>query len=134
MEMFTGFVGEMIDQFIASNPDLTREPQLRAAVDRYSGRVVALTEEVLSDHIDDLMEALVIGYSEHFTRAELECLHAFISSEAGHGFLARSTQIMAHPLVAEANQRYMADYMARVPALQAEFQADLMRIIDEQRK
>lgn len=131
MAMFSGVASQMIAQIRNSMPMIGEVPKLDAAMDRHVVRTTELMESVLADHMDDLMDGIVIAYAESFERDELEGLHAFITSPAGQGFLAKSTMVMSHPEFAAANQRYIDEYMPRAMNLNQEFQADVMRIISE---
>ena len=134
MDMFTSFVDELISQMRTAGPAAAGDAQLSAVLDKYGERVVELTRKVLGRHLDEIMEGMVLAYADTFTRDELEGLHAFISSPAGEGFLARSMAVMSHPAYAQANQDYMADYMRQMPGLEAELRAELSRLAETRNK
>lgn len=131
LAMFMNVADEVSGQLIAAMPNVMEDPQMRAVVERHAERISAGTRDVLEDHIDNLMEALAIAYAENFTRAELEGLHAFVSSPAGRGFLARSTAVASHPAFVKANQAYLAQYMAKLPRLQDQFMAEVRALLRE---
>ncbi|WP_158610963.1 DUF2059 domain-containing protein [Aurantiacibacter spongiae] len=131
MDLFTGFVDQLTAQMLNTAAGLRDDPKLAAALERHRERVIALSRRTLEDHLGPLMDSMALAYADTFTRAELEGLHAFVTSPAGHGFLARSMEINSHPAFAEANQAYMNDYMEGVPALQDQLRADVTRIMQE---
>jgi len=131
MAIFSGVASQLIAQIRNSLPKLGDVPKLDDAMDRHVARSTALMEDVLADHVDDLMSGMVVAYAESFDRDELEGLHAFITSSAGQGFLAKSTVVMSHPAFAAANQRYIDEYIPRAMTLNQEFQEEVMKIVSE---
>lgn len=131
MAMFPGFASELIKQLRTAMPATGQVPKIDAAVDRYIGKIMVVMEEVLADHMDDLMGSLVVAYAESLEREQLEGLHSFIMSPAGEGFLAKSANVMQNPTFANANMGYMADYMPKAQQLQSEFQSEIMQIAME---
>lgn len=125
MDTMVGVADQLIGQLMASNPSLKTDPKLRAVMDRFRQRVVAVTRETLAVHIDGMMEAMAQAYAESFTAGELAALHAFVSTPEGRGMLTRMSDINSHPTYAAANQAYINDYMLRVPGLQQELMQDV---------
>ncbi len=128
MGMFDDVIDQLLVQMQASLPDLGRSPQMAAAFDQHIARVQATSMDVLSRHIDPIMEGMVIAYAEQFTVEELRGLHTFIVSPEGHGFLARTTAIGSHPAFAAANQAYLEEYFSHMPELMGQLEQDLERI------
>ena len=126
MESMVGVADMLIDQIIASNPSLASDAKLRPVMERFSDRVIETTRTVLAEHMDSLMEGMAIAYADKFTDAELEALAAFVATEEGNGVLTKITEVNTHPAYAEANQRYMNEYMTYMPQLQAELLQDLV--------
>lgn len=131
MAMFTGVATDLIAQIRQSIPGAKDDPEMMAAIDAHAERTIGVMKDVLGDHLDPLMDSLVLAYAETFSREELEGLHGFITSPAGHGFLARSAEMTSHPAFAGANQAYMADFMAHLPNLQEQLRADVTAIMEK---
>ena len=116
----------MFEQIVAASPVPMRDPRITPVIERFQQRIMETTARTLDIHMADLMEGLAIAYAETFTAAELEALAAFAATDAGRGVLTRITQANTHPAFAAANQEYVSDYMAQLPALQAQFANELV--------
>jgi len=125
MGMFDEVINQLLVQMRASMPDLQSDPQMAAVFDRHVERVRATSMDVLSRHIDPIMESMVVAYADQFSEAELRGLHGFIMTPEGHGFLARTAEINGHPAFAQANQAYMQEYLAQMPQLMEQLRADV---------
>jgi len=128
MGMFDDVIDQLLGQMRASLPNIQDDPRRAAVFDRHAERVRATSMEVLSDHIDAIMDSLVVAYADQFNEAELRGLHEFIMTPEGHGFLARTAEVNGHPAFAAANQAYMQDYFSRMPQLIEQLQADIAKI------
>ena len=116
----------MFEQIVAASPVPMRDPRITPVIERFQQRIMDTTARTLDIHMADLMNGLAIAYAETFTAAELEALAAFAATDAGRGVLTRITQANAHPAFAAANQQYVNDYMAQLPALQTQFANELV--------
>lgn len=125
IDAMLGVADQMIGQIMAANPNIDSDPRVRRVMDDFAESVIDTTRSVLEGHMDGLMEGMAIAYAESFSEPELLALRDFVSTEEGYGFLTRITHINSHPAYAEANQRYVNDYMTHMPALMAELQASL---------
>lgn len=131
MAMFSASTRELMAQVRQSLGPETRKPAVEDVLDAYEARTMALTEQMLTRHLDALMQGIVVAYAETLNREQLEGLHSFVTSPAGRGFLAQSTLMMSHPAFAEANTAYMTDYLAELPRLQQQLREDLTRAMSE---
>ncbi|MGB3796697.1 MAG: hypothetical protein WA957_10400 [Alteraurantiacibacter sp.] len=128
MGMFDQVIGQMLTQMRASFPNLKESAEAGAIYDRHAERVQATSMDVLSRHIDPIMNSLAVAYSDQFTLEELQALHSFIMSPQGNGFLARMADANAHPAFAEANQAYMQEYLGHMPELMQKLADDVEEI------
>ncbi len=131
MGMFDDVISQLLSQMSAAMPDVSDNPAMAAAFERHVERVRATSMEVLADHIDPLMDSMVIAYADRFTMDELQGLHSFIMTPEGHGFLARMSEVNGHPAFAQANQAYMQEYLAKMPGLVEQLRADVEKISGE---
>ena len=77
--------------------------------------------ELLASHLPKLMDGLARAYADTFTAADLRAILDFVNTESGQSFMLKSSEIMASPAFAQANQAYMDETMAltmeRLPKL-----------------
>ncbi len=125
MGMFDDVINQLLAQMRASMPNIDSDPEMTGVFDRHVERVRATSMEVLSHHIDPLMEAMVIAYADQFTLEELQALHGYVTSPQGHGFLARMAEVNGHPAFAAENQAYMQDYLSHMPELLDQLRHDV---------
>lgn len=126
--------GTVMDQIVgqmnqAVSPDLLADPQVMAIVERYQQRILDHGKSVLAQHMDAMMDGMAQGYVQEFTLAELESLHAYVSSPEGRGFFSRSMRVVADPAYARASQGFLDQYMADVPELKNEFIEELTHML-----
>ena len=126
-----GVADQLIAQMRAGNPQWQSDPRLERVFDRFAARVLETTSDVLSRHIDDMMEGMALAYADSFSREELLAIREFVSSPAGRGFLTRVTNLNTHPAYAEANQAYIDEYMTYMPGLQQELLRDLTETLSQ---
>ncbi len=124
MGMFDDVINQLLAQMRTAIPNVDNDPEMAEVFDRHVERVRATSMEVLSEHIDPLMNAMAIAYADEFTLEELQALHAYVTSPQGHGFLARTAAINAHPAFSAANQAYMQDYLSHMPQLMEQLRED----------
>ena len=126
--------GTAIDQITAQMnqavaPELRSDPEVHQVFEKFRGRVVATGKQVMSQHMDAMLEGMAQGYVAEFTLPELERLLAYVQTPEGHGFFSRSMRVVADPAYARATQAFMQDYLAQVPALREKFAAELTALL-----
>lgn len=126
--------GAAMDQMVAQmnqavSPDLQTDPKVMELVAQFQKRVLDHGKAVLAQHMDDMMNGVAQGYVQEFSLAELEAMHAYVSSPEGKGFFSRSMRVMSDPSYARASQAFLEEYMADVPALQSEFIEELTHML-----
>ncbi|WP_120078500.1 DUF2059 domain-containing protein [Aurantiacibacter odishensis] len=131
MGMFDEVINQLLTQMRASLPNVGDNPQMAVVFDRHVARVRETAMKVLADHIDPIMESMVIAYADQFTAEELRGLHSFIMTPEGHGFLLGMSEVNGHPAFAQANQAYMQEYLAEMPSLMEQLRADAEKISSE---
>ena len=89
---------------------------VREILDQWISEYVAESKGVLRSHIPALMEGMAASYAATFTEQELRDILAFVSSPSGQRFFALSSAVLAEPNFAAANQAYMNEIQARMPA------------------
>ncbi len=129
MDVFGGVMQQVVAQLNASQPQLGQDPEVQDVIQRFQQRAIGLGMQTLSGHMSDMMDGLAVSYAETFTLDELQAFHAFVMSPQGHGFLAKSSMVSAHPAFAAANQAYINEFMAQLPQLQQEFREELEAVL-----
>lgn len=125
MDMFGGVMQQVVSQLNNARPAGAGDPKLQNIIARFQQRAIAQGMEVLGRHMDAMMEGMAIGYAEVFTPSELQALHAYVTSPEGHGFMAKSASINSSPAFMQASQGFVNEYLAGLPALQAELVAEI---------
>lgn len=126
--------GAAMDQLVAQmkqavSPDLQTDPQVMALVEQFQKRVLDHGKSVMAQHMDAMMDGMAQGYVQEFSLAELQALHAYVSSPEGQGFFSRSMRVVADPAYARASQAFMQEYMAAVPDMRNEFIEELTHML-----
>lgn len=129
MDVFGAVMQQVIAQLNQTIPNMQSDPEMMELVNRFQQRVVSDGLAVLSGHMAPMMEAMAVGYSEIFSLTELQALHSYITSPEGHGFLARSASVNAHPAYVSASQAYLNEYVALLAAMQQEFQDEVAALM-----
>lgn len=91
---------------------------LIAILDSWLADYTADSKGILSAHIPAIIGGVELAYSNMFTEQELVDILAFVSTPSGRQFIQRSPAVMAEPNFAAANQAYMDEVMAGLPAAQ----------------
>lgn len=112
--------------------DLTDDRAV-AILDIWITEYVADSKAVLRSHIPSLMEGMVASYAVMFTSDELADILAFVSTPSGRRFFELSSAIMAEPNFAAANQAYMNEMQAQMPAAMNDLVARLQRYMAEKK-
>lgn len=108
----------------SSNPDM--DEGARAIVQRWQNDYVSKGKVILNAHLPAMMDALAISYARIFTHEELSDILAFVSTPSGQRFMEMSQAVVAAPEFAQANQDYMNEVLAGLPAAQAKLMDELM--------
>lgn len=85
-------------------------------LDEWLADYIADSKEVLRSHIPSLMDGMAASYATIFTREELEDILTFVQTPSGKRFFELSPAILAEPSFAAANQAYMDEVQASMPA------------------
>lgn len=129
MDVFGAVMQQVVSQLNQSMPDMQSDPEVMDIVNRFQQRVLNEGLTVLAEHMQPMMDAMAVGYSEIFTLTELQALHAYITSPEGRGFLARTATVNTHPAYVSASQVYLNEYIALVPSMQQEFRDELAALM-----
>ncbi|MEM7664590.1 MAG: DUF2059 domain-containing protein [Pseudomonadota bacterium] len=97
-----------------------------AILDEWLGEVNAKGKVILRRHIPTLMDGLTKSYAVMFTETELEDILAFVSTPSGQRFFELSAAVLGEPNFAAANQAYMDEAFAELPASQNELTERLL--------
>ena len=125
--MFFAAMDQMVQQIQKATEKAlpVDDPGARAIVDNWTARYIAGSKSVLRKHIPSLMDGIAASYAAMFTADELRDILAFVSTPSGQRFFELSPALMAEPNFAQANQAYMNEVMAKLPAAQAELVQEL---------
>ena len=125
-EVFGGVMRAMVSQMKPSMTAKITDLGLKAIIDRRLDEMPDTFMPVLDKHIPDLLEGMALAYSHEFPLDELRQIAAFAKTPAGAHYLFRSSAILSDPAFAAANQRYMADITAQLPAYQDEIRKEVL--------
>ena len=90
--------------------------EILAILDEWTADYVDQSKNVLRAHIPSLMDGLAASYSAIFTRQELLDIRAFVSTPSGQRYFELGPAVVAESHFANANQQYMNDVQAQLPA------------------
>lgn len=97
----------------------------RAIFDQWLAENLERQKVVLRSHLPRIMDAYARSYANIFTVEELTDILAFARTPSGARFLQMSPTVIAEPHFAAANQAYMNDIIAGLPAAQEELRVRL---------
>lgn len=127
-ELFFGAMDQMTAQMrqsaLANMP--APDPGATAILDRWLANYLSGAKDTLRQHMPAIMDGITRSYASLFTETELRDILAFVSTPSGQSFFVQSSQILSQPAFAEANQAYMADVLAELPAARAALVKELM--------
>jgi len=96
---------------------------------RFLGRMRALTDRAIAEHSPALFAAMARAYARTFTRDELVQIRAFVSTPAGRKYLEKSMDMIADPDVARANTAYMSSVFSAIQPMQVELRRELQEYL-----
>ena len=100
-------------------------------LDEWIVEYVDETKVVLRSHIPSLMEGLAASYAVMFTRQELQDIRTFVSSPSGQRYFELGSAVIGEAHFANANQQYMNEVQAQMPAAIAELRIRLEAFVAE---
>jgi len=126
-EMFNKVSKQLEAQMMQSLDGLVSDPGAREIIVDFQADISTEQQVILRRHVPLLMEAWAQSYADIFTYQELQDIKNFVATETGRAFMAKSTEVVAQPTFANANQAYMNDTMTlvmdRMPELTAALEA-----------
>lgn len=105
------------------------DPQVVAILDQRLAEFKLQAMEKLRFHLPSIMEGWALAYANIFTPRELSDIRDFVATPSGQRFFELGAAVTAEPNFAAANQRYMNDVMALLPALQEQLRADMLEYL-----
>lgn len=102
-----------------------------AVLDGWIADYIVDSKEVLRSHIPSLVDGMQRSYAAMFTLQELTDIHAFVSTPSGQRFFELSSAVLAEPSFANANQAYMNEVQAQLPAATQDLVGRLQRYLAE---
>ena len=97
-----------------------------AIIDQWAAEYLSSSKDILRAHIPSLMDGMAASYAAMFTDEELADILAFVSTSSGQRFFQLSSAVLAEPNFAAANQAYMNEVQAQLPAAQRELVARIL--------
>ncbi len=127
-EMFFASVDQMTKQMRAATLKSmpVEDPGVTEILDGWLADYIAQSKEVLRGYIPRMMDGLARSYATMFTERELSDIVAFVSTPSGQRFMVLSSAVMAEPNFAEANQAYIDEIQAGLPAATQDLQGRLV--------
>lgn len=126
-ELFFGAMDQMTAQMRKGSLATmeAKDPGAIAILDRWLANYLADGKVVLRRHLPVIMNGITQSYASLFTEQELRDILAFVSTPSGKSFFVQSSNILSQPAFAEANQAYMTDVLAGLPAARAALMKEL---------
>lgn len=131
--MINGMAGSMLENItkgFAANPQLqalfASDPGSKAIVDRFISRQQSQTQQLLTDNLPGMVEAMERAYARRFTIAQMRDIEAFFATPTGRIYMAQASTIMSDPDVAAWQQRLMNGTMSRIAGETQAMVAELM--------
>lgn len=129
MDVFGGVMQQVVAQLNVAQPALQDDAGILALIESSQQRVITEGLAILETHLDAMIEGMAFGYAEAFTLEELYALRDFVSSPEGHGLFAKSAAVNSSAAYVEASQAYLNEYLAKVPAIQADLQTGIADLL-----
>lgn len=111
------------DAMMKALPDL--DEGAIAILDEWIAEMNAKSKAILRRHIPGLIEGMARSYAVIFTEQELRDILGFVSTPSGQRFFELSAAVMGESNFAAANQAYMDEAFADMPAAQQDLVARL---------
>jgi hypothetical protein len=135
-EMFFASVDQMTTQMreatLKSMP--VEDAGALEVLDGWLADYIAQSKEVLRGYIPRMMEGLTLSYATMFTERELADIAAFASTPSGQRFMVLSSAVMAEPNFASANQAYIDEIQAGLPAAMQDLQGRLVDYMSQKKE
>ena len=109
-------------------------PGAETILDRWLADWMVESKAIMRQHIPALMDGLAQGYANIFTAQELSDILAFVSTPSGQRYIVGATAVIADPAFANANQAYMNEVLARLPAAQEDLRIELEAYFAQQQQ
>jgi hypothetical protein len=109
---------------------MSEDPQIEAIIDANLAQFRGEAMGVLRTHLPAMMEGWALAYANTFSHEDLLAIREFVRTPTGQRFFQLSPAIAAEPNFAAANQLYMNDVMAMLPALQARLTKDIVDYLE----
>ncbi|MGB3470108.1 MAG: DUF2059 domain-containing protein [Erythrobacter sp.] len=116
VEMFQKMSKQMEAQMLQSLQGIIDDEGAVAILTEWQDELSVKTDAIMVRNIPSLMEAWSIAYADVYTEQELRAILAFVSTPTGKTFLAKANDVLGHPAFGAANQSYMDEIMALIPA------------------
>ncbi|UAB77081.1 DUF2059 domain-containing protein [Erythrobacter sp. SCSIO 43205] len=105
-----------------------------AVLDQWLADYILESKEVLRSHIPSLMAGMQRSYAAMFTLQELRDIRAFVATPSGQRFFELSSAVLAEPNFANANQAYMDEVQAQMPAAMQDLIGRLQSFLEEKQQ
>jgi len=127
LAMFQATADQMQAQMTQSLGNIITDEGAMAILTKWQVETLAESSLLLEQNVPLLMDAWASAYADIHTKQELEDILDFVSTPSGQAFMAKSTEVMAHPAFAAANQTYMDQtmelVMGKMPSLIQDLQS-----------
>lgn len=134
--LFFGTMDQTVSQMrSAIAPSLPADdPGAIAILDAWILEYTQSSKQVLSKHIPDIMDGMIVAYAEIFTQEELRDILAFVETRSGQRYFELSPAILGAKSFADANQAYLDESLALLGPAQAELRSRLQEYMAQKRK
>jgi hypothetical protein len=124
-----------VDQMTAQMREATLQAHgleddlLLPILDDWIAEYLVGSKVILRSHIPSLIDGMAKAYANMFSAKELADILAFVSTPSGQKFFELSSALIAEPNFANANQNYMNDVQAQLPAAIEDLQSRLFEAL-----
>ncbi len=126
----TMFFGTMDQMVMQMREGMLQSMEVRdegavAILDEWLAEYVAESKTILSGHIPNLMDSIAVSYASLFSSNELADIRSFVGTPSGRKFVSQQVALISSPAFAAANQAYINDITAMLPAAQENLRTEL---------
>ncbi|MEM7690784.1 MAG: DUF2059 domain-containing protein [Pseudomonadota bacterium] len=114
--MFQKISEQMEGQMLQSLQGIITDDGALAILTEWQKEMSVETNVILERNIPSLMSAWAQAYADIYTEQELRDILDFVSTPSGKTFLIKTNDVIAHPEFAAANQSYIDEIVALIPA------------------
>lgn len=126
-QLFSALMDSVVDQNRRNMESLglTSDKDFQAIIDRSTQRMFNQLKVTMTAALPDYFESMARAYARSFSSDDLKAILAFVRTTAGRHYFERAPQLLNDADVKAANQRMMAQMLAKMPDVIREDKKDI---------